>query len=141
MATNRRQVLQGSLVSALGFLAGCNGAGPATPKSSLRPLVGFQPLSRQAATGKAIAIAEEYEYQVLVPRGEPLTKGAPEWSWPPSASAQAQQVGIGHDRKELTRHIAHLENENLEWARRAELPVRRDREDLARAALLDCTPN
>ena len=41
------------------------------------------------------------------------------------------------DRKELTRHIAHLENENLEWARRAELAVRRDREDLARAALVE----
>ena len=97
MATNRRQVLQGSLVGALGFLAGCNAAGPALPTASLRPLVGFQPLSRQAATGKAIAIAEEYEYQVLVPWGEPLTNDAPEWSWPPSASAQAQQVGIGHD--------------------------------------------
>ena len=41
------------------------------------------------------------------------------------------------DRKELTRHIAHLENENVEWARRAELAVRRDREDLARAALVE----
>jgi phage shock protein A len=41
------------------------------------------------------------------------------------------------DRKELTRHIAHLENENQEWARRAELAVRRDREDLARAALVE----
>ena len=41
------------------------------------------------------------------------------------------------DRKELTRHIAHLENENVEWARRAELAVRREREDLARAALVE----
>ena len=41
------------------------------------------------------------------------------------------------DRKELTRHVAHLENENVEWARRAELAVRRDREDLARAALVE----
>ena len=41
------------------------------------------------------------------------------------------------DRKELGRHIAHLENEQEEWARRAELAVRRDREDLARAALVE----
>ena len=41
------------------------------------------------------------------------------------------------DRKELGRHIAHLENEHDEWARRAELAVRRDREDLARAALVE----
>jgi phage shock protein A len=39
------------------------------------------------------------------------------------------------DRKELERHIAHLKSEQEEWARRAELAVRRDREDLARAAL------
>jgi phage shock protein A len=41
------------------------------------------------------------------------------------------------DRKELGRHIAHLESEHEEWARRAELAVRRDREDLARAALVE----
>jgi len=39
------------------------------------------------------------------------------------------------DRKELGRHIEHLERECEEWSRRAELAVRRDREDLARAAL------
>lgn len=41
------------------------------------------------------------------------------------------------DRKELGRHIEHLEREQEEWARRAELAVRRDREDLARAALAE----
>lgn len=41
------------------------------------------------------------------------------------------------DRKELGRHIEHLEREQKEWNRRAELAVRRDREDLARAALLE----
>jgi len=41
------------------------------------------------------------------------------------------------DRKELGRHIAHLENEHEERGRRGELAVRRDREDLARAALVE----
>ena len=41
------------------------------------------------------------------------------------------------DRKELERHITHIESEHDEWARRAELAVRRDREDLARAALVE----
>jgi len=41
------------------------------------------------------------------------------------------------DRKELGRHIEHLERESSEWARRAELAVRREREDLARAALVE----
>ena len=39
------------------------------------------------------------------------------------------------DRKETGRHITYLEREKEEWARRAELAIRRDREDLARAAL------
>ena len=41
------------------------------------------------------------------------------------------------DRKELGRHIEYLEREQEEWARRAELAVRREREDLARAALTE----
>jgi phage shock protein A len=41
------------------------------------------------------------------------------------------------DRKELGRHIEQLEHEREEWARRAELAVRREREDLARAALTE----
>jgi phage shock protein A len=39
------------------------------------------------------------------------------------------------DRKETGRHIQYLDREKEEWARRAELAIRRDREDLARAAL------
>ena len=41
------------------------------------------------------------------------------------------------DRKELGRHIDHLEREKADWAKRAELAVRREREDLARAALAE----
>lgn len=39
------------------------------------------------------------------------------------------------DRKEHGRRIGHLEQDKAEWAKRAELAIRRDREDLARAAL------
>ena len=41
------------------------------------------------------------------------------------------------DRKELGRHIEHLDHEQAQWANRAELAVRREREDLARAALVE----
>ena len=41
------------------------------------------------------------------------------------------------DRKEHGRHIEYLERENGEWARRAELALRSEREDLARAALAE----
>jgi phage shock protein A len=39
------------------------------------------------------------------------------------------------DRKETGRHIEYLEREKSEWARRAELALRRERDDLARAAI------
>lgn len=41
------------------------------------------------------------------------------------------------DRKELRRRIDYLGKEQAEWANRAELAVRREREDLARAALTE----
>jgi len=41
------------------------------------------------------------------------------------------------DRKELGRHIEHLDREQAQWAERAELAVRREREDLARSALVE----
>lgn len=41
------------------------------------------------------------------------------------------------DKKEHRRHIDRLQHEYEEWARRAELAVRREREDLARAALAE----
>jgi phage shock protein A len=41
------------------------------------------------------------------------------------------------DRKELGRHIEHLDREQGEWASRAELAIRRERDDLARAALVE----
>jgi len=41
------------------------------------------------------------------------------------------------DRKELGRHIEFLEREQEEWANRAELAIRRERDDLARAALIE----
>ena len=41
------------------------------------------------------------------------------------------------DRKELGRYIEHLDREQAQWAERAELAVRREREDLARSALAE----
>ncbi len=90
----RRAFLKGSLATAVGYLSGCT-----TTLESGRPgaRVGFTPVPRAASDGRTVLIADEYEYQVFIPWGQPLRSGAPAWSWPPSAQAQAQQVGIGHD--------------------------------------------
>ena len=43
------------------------------------------------------------------------------------------------EKKEHRRQISRMENEQLEWERKAELALSRDREDLARAALVEKT--
>lgn len=49
-------------------------------------------------------------------------------------SAAAKTIA---DRKERQRHIEWLEQEQLEWERKAELAVKKEREDLAKAALME----
>ncbi|MFU8784600.1 PspA/IM30 family protein, partial [Aliidiomarina sp.] len=41
------------------------------------------------------------------------------------------------EKKELIRQLTRLENEVIEWEQRAELALSKDREDLARQALLE----
>ena len=41
------------------------------------------------------------------------------------------------DRKEITRHLEDKRNEAMEWERKAEYAIRRDRDDLARGALAE----
>ncbi|MCW8863551.1 MAG: phage shock protein PspA [Colwellia sp.] len=48
------------------------------------------------------------------------------------------------DKKELTRQVTRFENESQQWQEKAELAISKDREDLARAALMEkkkCSDN
>src|SRR5690606_33926049 len=68
---SRRGVLSGTLGGAAAFLSI-----PGVAEGQA-PLVGFTPLPASAARGVMPAIAPEYEYQVLIPWGEPLVPGGP----------------------------------------------------------------
>ena len=105
----RRKVLAGGLAgAAMGFfsapaLAGMKGWGQdrhdAARHGGRRPsrLLGFAPVPVAEGSGPWPAISSDYEYQVLIPGGEPLEPGGPAYQWPPTAADQARQIGIGHD--------------------------------------------
>lgn len=106
---SRRQVVQGTLATAATtFLAPApeaQAAGHRFPHHRYsRELVGFKPLSIEEASADNTvpSIAEEYEYQVLIPWGTPLEPGATEEyagepDSRPTSKQAAKQIGIGHD--------------------------------------------
>jgi uncharacterized protein len=107
--SSRRDVLVGSLATAATtFFA----AGPAKAhgrdNGTLRfghqpskPLIGFEPVPVAAGNGPMPVISSDYEYQVLIPWGEPLWPGGPTYNGDPSTRPtsieQTLQIGIGHD--------------------------------------------
>ena len=106
---SRRQVVQGSLAAAattfLAPKAMANGNFNFRRKNRWPgKLVGFKPLSiTEAIVDNTVpSIAEEYEYQVLIPWGTPLEPGATEEyagnpDVRPTSKQAAKQIGIGHD--------------------------------------------
>lgn len=95
----RRQVLKGGLgLAAASFVAGPSLANAGhkfwPPK---KPLIDFTPVTLAEGNGPMPSISPDYEYQVLIPWGEPLEPSGPAYSWPPKAADQAKQIGIGHD--------------------------------------------
>ncbi len=92
---SRRSVLKGGLAgAATGFFA----AGPTNVLAKNRgPKVGFTPVSIAEGTGPWPSISPDYQWETLIPWGEPIEPGGPEFSYPPTAKDQAKQIGIGHD--------------------------------------------
>ncbi len=60
-------------------------------------LIGFDPVPVAQGNGPWPSISSDYEFDVIIPWGEPLQPGGPAYQWPPNAEDQAQQIGIGHD--------------------------------------------
>ena len=106
--TSRRKVLAGGLaMAATSFFAGSSivfadrkdderGQG-LWKKTDEGPLIDFTPVPVAEGTGPWPSISPEYQFDVLIPWGEPLEPGGPTYNYPPNAADQALQIGIGHD--------------------------------------------
>ncbi|GAB4351970.1 MAG: PhoX family phosphatase [Immundisolibacter sp.] len=95
----RRQVLKGGLaVAATSALAGTGIPLAANARPGLpSPQINFTPVAIADGGGPVPAIAAEYQFDIILPWGDPLEPGGPSYSWPPTAADQARQLGIGHD--------------------------------------------
>ncbi|BAZ94772.1 phosphatase [Thiohalobacter thiocyanaticus] len=105
---HRRQVLKGGLaVAATGFFAGPavaqafgrddRGRTPWQRNPRNRGLINFTPVAIADGSGPNPGISPDYQYDIILPWGDPLEPGGPAYSWPPTAADQALQLGIGHD--------------------------------------------
>ena len=100
---SRRTVLAGSLCGAVTtFFASSASAlvgrtGATVAAAGDKGLVNFTPVAVADGNGPWPTISPDYQWEVLIPWGEPLQPGGPAYQWPPTAADQAQQIGIGHD--------------------------------------------
>lgn len=99
----RRNIIKGGVAAAVGGLvAGSGLSGAALAHGGRRGdrrrgLINFRPVTLAEGNGPVPAISGDYEYEVLIPWGESLEPGGPDFSYPPTAADQAKQIGIGHD--------------------------------------------
>lgn len=100
--TERRNVLKGGLTLATtafiaGNVPGALAANGGYGSNGYDALTNFRPVPLAEGNGAWPTISSDYQFQVLIPWGEPLEPGGPDYQYPPSAEDQARQIGIGHD--------------------------------------------
>ena len=91
MKIQRRTLIKGGIAAAAQFMVGCGSVARANA-----PLMGFKPVPF-SLTGTMPVISDDYTFEVLIPWGTSLQPDGPAYQHPPTAEAQAEQVGIGHD--------------------------------------------
>ncbi len=91
MKVSRRELLKGSIGISLTALA------PIAHSSLGKRLLDFKALPSSLGKGKMPAISKDYEYQVILPWGDPLQPSGPRYAWPTNWKDQQEQIGIGHD--------------------------------------------
>lgn len=96
----RRSLLKGSVAVATASVLGVWGTTQARSvgdESFGRKLLGFTPVPVSEGGGPEPAISIDYQYDVILPWGDPLEPNGPAFSLPVDPDKQTLQVGIGHD--------------------------------------------
>ena len=95
---SRRKLLKGGLAAATtSILASKSASAHGYWKSKNKNLINFESVKIADGTGPWPSISPDYQWDVLIPWGEPLQPDGPAFSYPPNSADQAKQIGIGHD--------------------------------------------
>lgn len=105
-ALTRRSVLTGTASAGLLSLFGCTAISQKQDvaieeENSTPPLMQFNPVRLQEASIpynlQWPLISDDYEFDLILPWGDPIVPTGPEFAWPPTSEDQARQIGTGHD--------------------------------------------
>ena len=97
---SRRKVLRGGLgLAATGMFVASpiSKAFARSEKHWHQQLIGFRPVTLAEGGGALPAVSPDYDYEVILPWGDPVEPSGPAFSLPIDPAAQALQIGIGHD--------------------------------------------
>lgn len=97
---SRRDVVRGGLGAAAASIFGAPLVSAGCAQRELQAnsgLITFRPVAPADGKGPVPTISDDYEFQVLIPWGDPLQPGGPAFRYPPASDDQAEQIGIGHD--------------------------------------------
>lgn len=102
-AVARRTVLRGgvglAVVGIFGRPMGLRAQDSGDSNEDDTPLIDFTPITVEEAASRLSwpLVSEEYEFDLILPWGEPILPDGPPFAHPPSAEEQELQLGIGHD--------------------------------------------
>ena len=96
---SRRKLIKGGLAAATTTFLTANAATASSKywKPKYKRLVNFEPVKVADGSGPWPSISPDYQWDVIVPWGEPLQPGGPAFNYPPTSTDQEKQIGIGHD--------------------------------------------
>ncbi|GAB4121444.1 MAG: PhoX family phosphatase [Wenzhouxiangellaceae bacterium] len=94
---SRRTVLTGSLAVAGSTFMAANPAMAQLGGLLGGGLINFTPIAIADGSGPNANVSSDYQFQVLIPWGDPLEPSGPAFKFPPNADDQALQIGGGHD--------------------------------------------